>query len=96
MGAGVPDVVVGQSDRTVGQVVVILSLRLVHNSGAGQRDGYQLDKVKELCDLLYDNYHAKAEEILIDAVDGTALPPELTYEVDLGEGERYLPKHRDL
>jgi hypothetical protein len=58
-------------------------------------DGFQFDKVKELCDHLYDVCWEKSETILLDALDGT-IPSDITYEVDLREGDRYLIKLREL
>ena len=59
--------------------------------------GFQLDKTKALCGILYEICNAKSEEIGLACMEGGALfPPELTYEVDLRDGERFLLRHRRI
>jgi len=61
------------------------------------RDGFQIDRFKELCDTLHKICHSKSEEILEEAMDGTKhLDPILTFEIDISEGDKYLLKLRDL
>ncbi len=60
------------------------------------RDGLQFEEIKELCDTLAEVCHSKSEDILADAMDGNALNSDLTYEVDLREGDRWLLKPREL
>ena len=60
------------------------------------RDGYQFHKVKSLCDILFEICHAKSEEIALPYMEGTSLRTELTYEVDLSEGDKYLLKLREF
>jgi len=57
--------------------------------------GFHFERTKELCDYLHEICESKAQEILIDALEGIG-PPNLTYEVDIREGNRYLIKHREL
>ena len=53
--------------------------------------GYNFEKIRDLCKILHNICNTKAEEILIYSINGTHLP-DLTYEIDLTAGERYLIK----
>ncbi len=52
--------------------------------------GFQYERIKELCAELYQACHERAEAIFVDAMDNGCPPANLTYEVDLREGESYL------
>jgi hypothetical protein len=53
--------------------------------------GYNFEKIRDLCKNPHDICNAKAGEILTDSINGTQIP-DLTYEIDLAEGEKYLIK----
>lgn len=54
--------------------------------------GLRYQEIRDLCMLLAQACHEKAQEILIDAMDGRCPPANLTYEIDLRPGESYLIK----
>jgi len=51
--------------------------------------GCNIENIKNLCAILLDKCNMKAGEILREAINDTDLH-DLTYEVDLRDGERYL------
>jgi len=57
--------------------------------------GFHFERTKDLCNYLHEICESKAQEILINALDGTR-PSNVTYEVDLREGDRYLIKLREM
>jgi hypothetical protein len=57
--------------------------------------GFQFERIKGLCDSLHQACSEKAEKILLAAMDRAPPPANLTYEVDLGPGDRYLIKQAE-
>jgi len=53
--------------------------------------GYNFEKIRDLCKSLYDICDAKSQTILIYAIDGSSVP-DLTYEIDLSAEKVYLIK----
>jgi len=53
--------------------------------------GYNFEKIRDLCAILHGICNAKSGKILINSINGTHLP-DLTYEIDLSAGDRYLIK----
>jgi len=56
--------------------------------------GYKFERIRDLCTILLDVCNERSREILIYSINGTHLP-DLTYEIDLTAGERYLIKLPD-
>ncbi len=85
----------GLPEKNVGQLSkILLKVRDGVAQGAMASllpQGYNFERIRDLCTILHDICNEKAREILIYSIDGTRLP-DLTYEIDLTAGERYLMK----
>lgn len=53
--------------------------------------GSNFERIEDLCKILHGICFEKSKEILILAINGDKLP-DLTYEIDISEGEKYLIK----
>jgi hypothetical protein len=57
--------------------------------------GFRFERIKALCENLYQACSEKAKEILVDAMGSSWPPEDLTYEVDLRPGDSYLLKQAE-
>lgn len=85
----------GLPEKDISQLSKILLIVRGNNAQVAMASllpqGYNFEKIRALCKILHDICNTKAGEILIYSINGNHLP-DLTYEIDLTEGERYLIK----
>jgi hypothetical protein len=89
----------GLPDRDIDHLNKVL-LRVRHGKAfpaiaSNLPEGFRFESIRDLCAHLSDFCHKKAEEKLCDAMDGSC-PPDLDYEIDLREGDRFLIKPVEL